>query len=49
MKLISLFPDIQTALSVIAACVYLWHHDYARVGYWLCAAGITAIVTHGFK
>jgi hypothetical protein len=39
----------QTILSLGAAIGYIVQRDWKHGVYWLCAAGITAIVTWGFK
>lgn len=40
-----LFPAIGIALNCGSATVYGLYGDWARCVYWLCAAGLTAVVT----
>jgi hypothetical protein len=44
-----LFPAILVALDVVAAGRYAFDGSWARVGYWLCAAGITVCATWGMR
>lgn len=41
------FPAVLILLDVLAAVRYGVAGDWGRVGYWLCAAGITACATWG--
>lgn len=42
-----LFPAILVVLDVVAAARYGVAGDWGRVGYWVCAAGITVFATWG--
>ena len=44
-----LFPCITASLNILAAIVYLWKGDYARMTYWLAAAVLTATITWWIK
>jgi len=39
------FPCTMITLSVLAAVVYAFHHDWRRVLYWICSALIISSVT----
>ena len=40
-----LLPILLIVIDVCAAAVYAKHGDWHRVGYWICAAGITYFAT----
>lgn len=40
-----IFPSILIVLDLCAAMTYAVGGDYYRVGYWVCAAGITFCAT----
>ena len=44
-----ILASAQTVLSALACIGYALKGDYKHAFYWLCAAGITAVVTWGFK
>lgn len=40
-------PCVLIAIDIAAAFRYGYEHDWGRVVYWLCAAGITGAATFG--
>lgn len=44
-----ILASVQTAISFLAAVGYTLQKDWKHAIYWLCAFGITAVVTWGFK